>query len=110
MITLEDFAKVDIRAGEIVSAQINEKARKPAYALQIDFGTEIGIKASSAQICDNYTADQLIGTKVLAIVNLPPRKVAGFNSEVLVLAVVCSENGTVLVRPDKSVRSGERLA
>jgi tRNA-binding protein len=110
MMTLEDFNKVDIRVGNVISAQVNTKALKPAILLQIDFGVDIGIKGSSAQLCANYSCEDLVNRQVLAIVNLPPRRVAGFKSEVLVLAVVCERNGTVLIRPDRPVEIGQRLA
>ena len=110
MATIEDFLKLDIRSGTIIHAELNTKARLPAYILHIDFGEEIGIKGSSAQITENYDIDDLIGTQVTAVMNFPPRRVAGFKSEVLVLAIVCEENGTVLVRPDQTVANGQKMA
>ncbi|WP_018693016.1 tRNA-binding protein [Algicola sagamiensis] len=110
MATIEDFLKLDIRSGTIIHAELNTKARLPAYILHIDFGEEIGIKGSSAQITENYDIDDLIGTQVTAVMNFPPRRVAGFKSEVLVLAIVCEENGTLLVRPDQTVANGQKMA
>lgn len=110
MIDFQDFLKLDIRVGKIVSARLNEKARNPAYILEIDFGAEYGVKGSSAQICENYSIEELVDTQIVAIMNFPPKRVAGFKSEVLVLATVCEEHGTVLVKPDKVVRNGQKLA
>ena len=110
MISIDDFAKLYIRVGKIIEARINEKALKPAFALRIDFGDELGIKGSSAQLSDNYTCESLMNRQILAVVNLPPRRVAGFNSEVLVLAVVCKVNGIVLVEPESHVELGQKIA
>lgn len=107
-IAFEDFLKVDMRIGKIIDAQINEKAIKPAFVLKIDFG-ELGIKNSSAQITENYTAEKLIGQQIIAVVNFPPKKVAGVKSEVLVLAAVCITNGTVLLQPANNVKVGTRI-
>lgn len=92
MTVFEDFMKLDIRVGTIISAVNFEKARKPAYQLEVDFGGELGIKKSSAQITERYTADELIGKQVLAVVNFPPRQIANFFSQVLVLGTY-SEGG-----------------
>lgn len=108
MATFDDFIKLDIRVGTILSAVPFEKARKPAYQLKIDFGTDIGIKKSSAQITEQYTPDSLIGKQVLAVVNFPPRQIANFFSEVLVLGTY-SSGGVVLVTPDKPVKNGDKL-
>ena len=94
--------------GTIISAVNFEKARKPAYQLEVDFGGELGIKKSSAQITEHYTADELIGKQVLAVVNFPPRQIANFFSQVLVLGTY-SEGGVVLIRPDMPVKNGDRL-
>jgi len=109
-INIEDFLKVDIRVGTILKAKINQKARKPAYILEIDFGEEIGSKITSAQITQNYSINELIGKQVCAVVNFPIKRIAGVKSEVLVLAVVCKDNGTVLLQPDREVANGERIA
>lgn len=107
-IDFTDFLKVDMRVGTVISAVINEKAKKAAYVLEIDFG-DIGIKKSSAQITENYRIEDLINNQVIAVINFPPKKVAGVNSEVLVLAAVCDESGTVLLRPTKEVKNGTRI-
>ena len=108
MATFEDFLKLDIRSGTIVSAQVFQKAKKSAYQLEIDFGEEIGIKKSSAQITDFYTPEDLIGKQILAVVNFPPRQIANFMSEVLVLGTY-SEGGVVLITPDRRIKNGDRL-
>ena len=108
MATFDDFMKLDIRVGTIVEAKPFEKARKPAYQLLLDFGGEIGMKKSSAQITEQYAADELIGKQVLAVVNFPPRQIANFMSEVLVLGTY-SEGGVVLITPDKEVKNGDKL-
>ena len=110
MITYADFVKVDIRAGTIVQVDSFPEARKPAYKLVIDFGPEIGIKKSSAQITEHYPdKDALIGKQVLAVVNFPPKQIGPFRSEVLTLGVPDSEGKVVLVNPGKAVLNGARL-
>ena len=108
MANLDDFLKLDIRVGTIVSAKNFEKARKPAYQLEVDMGEELGIKRSSAQITDHYSPEELVGKQVLAVVNFPPRQIANFFSEILVLGTY-SEGGVVLIRPDKPVKNGDKL-
>ncbi|MBO5212403.1 MAG: tRNA-binding protein [Clostridia bacterium] len=108
MATFDDFMKLDIRAGTIVEAKIFEKAKKSAYQLKIDFGDEIGIKKSSAQITEAYKCEDLIGKQVLAVVNFPPRQIADFMSEVLVLGTY-SKQGVILITPDKQVENGDKL-
>ncbi|MBR2484480.1 MAG: tRNA-binding protein [Oscillospiraceae bacterium] len=108
MATFDDFMKLDIRVGTIVDAVPFAKAKKPAYQLKVDFGGELGIKNSSAQITDHYTPDSLIGKQVMAVVNFPPRQIANFFSEVLVLGTY-SEGGVVLITPDKPVQNGDKL-
>ena len=108
MATFDDFMKLDIRVGTITEAKVFAKARKPAYQLVVDFGAEIGTKKSSAQITQHYTPEELIGKQVLAVVNFPPRQIADFMSEVLVLGTY-SEGGVVLITPDKRVENGDRL-
>ncbi len=104
-IEFADFEKVKMHAGTILSAAINEKARKPAYVLEIDFG-ELGVKLSSAQITEHYTPADLIGRQIIAVLNFPLKKVAGVLSEVLVLACVAPELGTILLHPSKAVPNG----
>ena len=108
MASFDDFLKLDIRVGTIVSAKNFEKARKPAYQLEVDMGQELGIKRSSAQITDHYSPEELVGKQVLAVVNFPPRQIANFFSEILVLGTY-SEGGVVLIRPDKPVKNGDKL-
>ena len=107
--SFDDFLKIDIRVGRIVSAEPFPEARKPAYKLVIDFGPAIGTKKSSAQITRNHAADDLVGRQVLAVVNFPPRQIGPFMSEVLTLGVP-DENGEVmLIGPDRPVPLGGRL-
>ena len=108
MATFDDFMKLDIRVGTITEARVFAKARKPAYQLVVDFGPELGTKKSSAQITQHYTPEELVGRQVLAVVNFPPRQIADFMSEVLVLGTY-SEGSVVLIRPDKVVQNGDRL-
>lgn len=108
MATIEDFEKLDIRVGTIIEAKVFEKAKKPAYQLKIDFGDEIGIKKSSAQIVDRYKCEDLVGKQILGVINFPPRQVADFFSEVLVLGTY-SKQGVVLIKPDELVENGDKL-
>lgn len=108
MATFEDFSKLDIRVGTIIQANNFEKTKNPAYQLQIDFGESIGIKKSSAQITDLYKAGDLVGMQVLAVVNFPPKQIADFMSEVLVLGTY-SDGGVVLIKLDKEVQNGDKL-
>ncbi len=108
MATFDDFAKLDIRVGEIIHGEEFPKARKPAYKLIVDFGEEIGRKNSSAQITEKYRIDDLIGMQVLAVVNFPPMSIGGFISEVLVLGTY-SEDGVVLIQPETRVKKGDKL-
>ena len=108
MAAFEDFLKLDIRVGTVVECKEFAKAKKPAYQLKIDFGSEIGIKKSSAQITELYSADDLLGKQILAVVNFPPRQIADFMSEVLVLGTY-SNGGVVLITPDKEVKNGDKL-
>jgi len=105
--TFEDFMKLDIRVGTIIEANKFEKAKKPAYQLKVDLG-ELGIKKSSAQITDIYKTEELIGKQVFAVVNFPPRQIADFMSEILILGTY-SKEGVVLVIPDKKVNNGDKL-
>jgi tRNA-binding protein len=108
-ITYDDFAKVDIRAGTVLSAQPLEGVRKPAYKMRVDFGPEIGERDSSVQITVVYRADELIGSQVCAVVNFEPKRIAGFISEVLVLGMNDLDGNVVLVRPQYPVPNGTRL-
>ena len=109
MITFADFERVDVRVGRIVRAEPFPEARKPAYKLQIDFGPEIGIRRSSAQLTTHYQVDELEGRLVLGVVNFPPRQVGPFMSEVLTLGVPDEHGAVVLVVPDKNVPVGGKL-
>lgn len=107
--TIEDFERLDIRAGTIVDAQPFPEARKPSIRLWVDFGGTIGVKRSAAQITVHYAPDRLIGRQVMAVVNFPPRRIAGFESEVLVLGVPDESGAVVLLKPDLQVPNGGRM-
>lgn len=109
MITYEDFERVDIRVGEVVSVEDFPEARKPAYKLIIDFGPEIGVQKSSAQITKHYTKEELVGRQVLGVVNFPPKQIGPFVSEVLTLGLPDGEGGVVLIAPTKDVPKGGRM-
>ena len=108
-ISFDDFLKVDIRVGRVVEAQPYPEARKPALKLWVDFGEEIGIRKSSAQITRHYTPDTVTGLRVMAVVNFPPRQIGRFMSEVLVLGTPDTDGEVVLLRPDKDVPIGGRM-
>ncbi len=108
MAVFDDFMKLDIRVGTIIEAKPFAKAKKPAYQLKIDLGEELGIKKSSAQITEVYSAENLIGKQIMAVVNFPPRQIADFMSEVLVLGTY-SRQGVVLITPDMEVQNGDKL-
>ncbi|ANY76034.1 chaperone CsaA [Paenibacillus ihbetae] len=109
MATIEDFLKLDIRVGTVVDAEPFPEARVPAIKMKIDFGP-LGIKRTSAQITRRYNAGELIGTQVTAIVNFPPRRIAGFESEVLVLGGVPEKGDVVLLRPEYKLPDGTPIA
>ena len=108
-IGFDDFLKVDIRVGTIVSAEAYPEARKPAYKLLIDFGAAIGLKKSSAQITENYAVEELAGRQVAAVVNFPPRQIGKFMSEVLTLGFADEAGAVMLFAPDRAVPNGSRL-
>lgn len=108
MTDFKDFLKLDIRVGKITNVKNFEEANDPAYKLWLDFGKEIGEKKSSAQITDLYQPEDLIGSQVLAVINFPPKQIADFMSEVLVLGVY-GEEGVVLIEPEREVKMGSRL-
>lgn len=109
MITFSDFEKVDIRVGRVIRAEPFPQARKPAYKLVIDFGEAVGLKRSSAQLTERYQPDALEGRLVLAVVNMPPRQIGPFVSEVLTLGVPDADGAVVLVVPERDVPLGGRL-
>ena len=106
---MDDFLTLDLRVGTVVGAQILRGARKPAFSLQVDFGA-LGRRTSSAQIADLYEPAELVGLQVVAVVNLPPRRVAGLESEVLVLAVQNGKGENVLLIPERPVPDGGRVS
>jgi tRNA-binding protein len=105
----DDFDKVDIRVGTVVSARPNDAARKPAYVLEVDFGPEIGVKKSSAQLTEIYPVAELIGRQVAAVVNFPPKQIAKIVSEILVLGFPDEQGRVVLIGVDRPVPNGGRL-
>ena len=109
MITYDDFAKVDIRVGTIITAQDFPEAKKPAFKLTIDFGPDIGVKKSSAQITVNYTKEDLIDRQVIAVINFPPRQIGPFMSEVLVLGLSNNQANIILLAPTSAVPNGGKL-
>lgn len=108
MITWDDFEKIDMRIGTIIEAEVFPKAKRPAYKLKVDFG-ELGIKQSSAQITAHYQPEELIGKQVMAVVNFPPKQIANFISECLVMGVYDSNGDVVLLQPGKSVQNGGKV-
>ncbi|MBN1369365.1 MAG: tRNA-binding protein [Dehalococcoidaceae bacterium] len=109
-VSMADFDKLDIRVGKVVKAEDFPKARKPSYKLWIDLGQDLGVKKSSAQITHFYTPEELEGKYVVAVVNFPPKYIADFTSEVLVLGAVMDEGGCVLIGPDRPIEPGRRVS
>ncbi len=107
-ITWDDFSKIEIRTGTIIEAVDFAKAKKPAYQLKIDFGA-LGIKQSSAQVTHHYSKEDLIGKQIVAVVNFPPKQIANFFSECLVLGVYDENNQVILLQPDKPVSNGQQI-
>ena len=108
-ITFDAFMKVDIRVGRVIHAEPYPEARKPAIKMQVDFGGELGVKKSSAQVTAHYSPESLIGRQVMAVVNFPPRQIGKFMSEVLVLGLPDENDDIVLIAPDRDVPEGVRL-
>lgn len=109
-ISFDDFLKVDIRVGTVIEALPFPEARKPAYKLKIDFGDEVGVKRSSAQITVHYNSEELVGRQVAAVVNFPPRQIGPFMSEVLTLGFADRNGDIVLIHPERPVPNGERMS
>ncbi|MGB4942792.1 MAG: tRNA-binding protein [Candidatus Moraniibacteriota bacterium] len=109
MIDYQDFEKVDIRVGEVVKAEDFPEARKPAYKLTIDFGSEVGIKKSSVQVTKRYSKEELVGKLVIGVVNFPPKQIGPFVSETLTLGVPDENGNVVLLSPTKSVPKGGKM-
>ena len=109
LISFSDFTKIEIRVGTIISAELNNKLHKPSFVLKIDFGDEIGIKKSSAQLTKNYSIDQLIDKQIAAVINFPKKQIGDLISEVLVLGFPDDNNEPVLISPDKKLLNGGQL-
>ena len=109
LISYSDFIKIEIRVGTIISAELNNKLRKPSYVLKIDFGDKIGIKKSSAQLTKNYTIDQMLHKQIAAVINFPKKQIGDLISEVLVLGFPDNNNEPILISPDKKLTNGGRL-
>ncbi len=108
-ISWEDFEKVDVRVGKVLEAEPFPEARKPTVKLSIDFGLEVGVKVTSAQLTAHYEPNEIVGKQVVAVVNFPAKRIAGFESEVLVLGVPDEEGAVVLLAPDREVPLGGRM-
>ena len=108
-ISYSDFTKIEVRLGTIISAELNNKLRKPSFVLKIDFGNEIGIKKSSAQLTKNYDVDQLIDKQIAAVINFPKKQIGDLISEVLVLGFPDENDEPILISPDKKLLNGGQL-
>jgi tRNA-binding protein len=108
-ISIDDFQRLEMRVGRIIGVEPFPEARKPAYKLRIDFGPELGIKQSSAQLTTLYTREDLLNRLVVGVVNFPPRRIAGFSSEVLVLGAPDEQEAVVLLEPERNVPLGARI-
>ena len=108
-ITWDDFEKIDIRSGTIIAVNDFPNARKPAYQLTIDFGTELGIRKSSAQITANYKKEDLLHRQIVAVVNFPPKQIADFISECLVLGVYDENKDVILLKPERFIANGHKI-
>jgi tRNA-binding protein len=109
LISYSDFAKIEIRLGTIISAELNNKLRKPSYVLKIDFGDEIGVKKSSAQLTRNYKVDQLLHKQIAAVINFPKKQIGDLISDVLVLGFPDDNNEPILFSPDKKLVDGGQI-
>ena len=109
LISYSDFTKIEIRLGTIISAELNNKLRKPSFILKIDFGDKIGVKKSSAQLTKNYNTDQLIDKQIAAVINFPKKQIGDLISEVLVLGFPDEDNEPILISPDKKLINGGQL-
>ena len=109
LISYADFTKIEIRLGTIISAKLNNKLKKPSYVLKIDFGDEIGVKKSSAQLTKNYNIEQLLGKQIAAVLNFPKKQIGNLISEVLVLGFPDNNNEPILISPDKKLVNGGQL-
>lgn len=107
-ISFDDFAKVEIRAGTVVRAEEFPQARKPAYKVWVDFG-ELGVKQTSAQLTDHYSPEELVGKRVVGVTNLPPKRIAGFESQFLLTGFEAEGGGVVLAQPEREVPNGSKL-
>jgi tRNA-binding protein len=108
-ITWSDFEKIDIRVGTVTAVSDFPKARKPAYKLWVDFGSELGTRRSSAQVTAHYQQEELLNRQVLAVVNFPPKQIADFVSECLVLGIYDEHNDVILLQPGKPVKNGQKV-
>ena len=109
LISYSDFTKIEIRLGTIISAELNNKLRKPSYVLKIDFGDEIGVKKSSAQLTKNYDIEQLLYKQIAAVINFPKKQIGDLTSEVLVLGFPDNNDEPILISPDKKLINGGQL-